>query len=569
MAPQAALTPKLSDEGPATAATSPAGKPHAMATPSLPLPLNPPAAFMLRSAPPGLRRPSSSTSLPPRVTMSHAHTHVHQHGLAPMSDAGAAASAEMPPSPLSASNSLISIPSWVTSSLPMPLPSSSLETDAAPLASSLSSSMPIDVVAAATAASATAAATADLARMNLGDDGALDAAQLQQWLQQPETPVIILDMRSFMLYNQAQIKDAINVSVPTTILRRNQFSVALIEQGVSRPADRERWRNRAGAIVVLYEQTAQATQQNVTLVKLFHGLRAEGIVHSVYWLQGGFVPFKAEFPDACKECCPVASKLFRKIDLALACTAPKTANGQAATGPDEPVQIMQYLFLGGEKVASDRAMLHEYGIRRVLNAAVECEDSFPNEFKYLRLDMHDTPSQANLHLLLDKAAAFIDEARDANERVLVHCRAAQSRSVTVVLAYLMRTLHWPLQRAYAYVQKRRPAMSPNLGFMGFLTQYENLLKLAHPSILGTTPPPMTTRLPLATPALPSEATELALPARASAAQQQLLQLLQAVDARSACLQLDPLIAPAHPDHRMRALQHLSASAFEPMGFSPS
>ena len=58
----------------------------------------------------------------------------------------------------------------------------------------------------------------------------------------------------------------------------------------------------------------------------------------------------------------------------------------------------------------------------------------------------------------------------------MHCRAGQSRSVTVVLAYLMRTLGWTLTRAYSYVQRRRPSMSPNLGFMGQLTQYEVVLR---------------------------------------------------------------------------------------------
>lgn len=58
----------------------------------------------------------------------------------------------------------------------------------------------------------------------------------------------------------------------------------------------------------------------------------------------------------------------------------------------------------------------------------------------------------------------------------MHCRAGQSRSVTVVLAYLMRALRWSVTQAYNYVQRRRPAMSPNLGFMGHLSQYEMVLK---------------------------------------------------------------------------------------------
>jgi len=40
----------------------------------------------------------------------------------------------------------------------------------------------------------------------------------------------------------------------------------------------------------------------------------------------------------------------------------------------------------------------------------------------------------------------------------------------------MRTLNWDLSRAYSYVQRRRPAVSPNLGFMGQLQTYEQYLR---------------------------------------------------------------------------------------------
>lgn len=61
--------------------------------------------------------------------------------------------------------------------------------------------------------------------------------------------------------------------------------------------------------------------------------------------------------------------------------------------------------------------------------------------------------------------------------MLVHCRGGRSRSATIVIAYLMRTFNWSLQQAYDFVQARNPKISPNLGFMGQLINFENRLRM--------------------------------------------------------------------------------------------
>lgn len=54
----------------------------------------------------------------------------------------------------------------------------------------------------------------------------------------------------------------------------------------------------------------------------------------------------------------------------------------------------------------------------------------------------------------------------------VHCKAGKSRSVTVVLAYLIHANAWTLKTAYAYVAERRKGISPNIGFVAELMQFE-------------------------------------------------------------------------------------------------
>lgn len=54
----------------------------------------------------------------------------------------------------------------------------------------------------------------------------------------------------------------------------------------------------------------------------------------------------------------------------------------------------------------------------------------------------------------------------------MHCRAGKSRSVTVVLAYLIHANAWTLKTSYAYVAERRHGISPNIGFVAELIQFE-------------------------------------------------------------------------------------------------
>lgn len=65
-----------------------------------------------------------------------------------------------------------------------------------------------------------------------------------------------------------------------------------------------------------------------------------------------------------------------------------------------------------------------------------------------------------------------DDARLHSAPVYVHCKAGKSRSVTVVLAYLIHANAWTLKTAYAYVAERRKGISPNIGFVAELMSFE-------------------------------------------------------------------------------------------------
>ena len=101
----------------------------------------------------------------------------------------------------------------------------------------------------------------------------------------------------------------------------------------------------------------------------------------------------------------------------------------------------------------------------------------PGSERYHQECFHDledlaTPSQAPsleaVARILQYAAGF-----DHDDRVLVHCTAGISRSTAVAILVLVRHGMAP-ERAFAHVERLRPAMSPN---MLILEHGERLLRL--------------------------------------------------------------------------------------------
>jgi hypothetical protein len=143
-----------------------------------------------------------------------------------------------------------------------------------------------------------------------------------------------------------------------------------------------------------------------------------------------------------------------------------------------PTQILDYLYLGSQDDALDLAMLKKHGITKVINLSESGPrpDCVANdEHHFLRIPIKDSYA-AKLLPHLDRAFDFIEDARETNQKVLVHCLAGISRSATLAIAYVMRSRHLASDEAYRFVKARRPSISPNFNFMGQLLEYEKQLR---------------------------------------------------------------------------------------------
>ncbi len=96
----------------------------------------------------------------------------------------------------------------------------------------------------------------------------------------------------------------------------------------------------------------------------------------------------------------------------------------------------------------------------------------PDAVENLWCNIADTPSD-DLTPVMKKALPFIRNAlQQEGKRVLVHCSRGQSRSGSVVIAYLMEHYNIGFYKALDMARERRRGVNPNSGFRSQLYESE-------------------------------------------------------------------------------------------------
>eukprot|EP00484_Ammonia_sp_Unknown_P011405 CAMPEP_0197078498 /NCGR_PEP_ID=MMETSP1384-20130603/213151_1 /TAXON_ID=29189 /ORGANISM="Ammonia sp." /LENGTH=583 /DNA_ID=CAMNT_0042517365 /DNA_START=60 /DNA_END=1812 /DNA_ORIENTATION=+ len=142
-----------------------------------------------------------------------------------------------------------------------------------------------------------------------------------------------------------------------------------------------------------------------------------------------------------------------------------------------PPQIMDGLYLGSIGAAKNLEWLKKNGITHILCVAGGIGPCFPKQFQYKVVEIDDAATE-DIATHFESCYEFIENAiHEQNGRVLVHCFAGMSRSVTVVSAYLMKKKRIYAVSALKFVKLRRPQANPNAGFIVQLIKYQDVIGL--------------------------------------------------------------------------------------------
>ena len=128
--------------------------------------------------------------------------------------------------------------------------------------------------------------------------------------------------------------------------------------------------------------------------------------------------------------------------------------------------IPNFLYLSSYNAAKNKNLLEKYKITHILNCAADfCENIYEQENKYTYLSFYlKDHVLENIECIFYECIKFIENAKEKGGRVLVHCIQGISRSVTIVMAYLIFKNKFTYDKAFNIVQNKREISSPNFGF---------------------------------------------------------------------------------------------------------
>ncbi len=101
---------------------------------------------------------------------------------------------------------------------------------------------------------------------------------------------------------------------------------------------------------------------------------------------------------------------------------------------------------------------------------------------------------SSLYVYFDLVADKIHEIHQNGGKILVYCRAGQSRSAALCMAYFIKYHKLSFDDAFQYVKARRPIIHPNIGFVRQLKEFREKCKKAE--LLPPPPPPVIAPPPL-------------------------------------------------------------------------
>lgn len=108
--------------------------------------------------------------------------------------------------------------------------------------------------------------------------------------------VLILDLRVSTQYAQSHVRDALNLCIPTTLLKRPSFNVQKLADTFKDDEQRARFGNwRSSKYIIVYDNNSNKIKDATICLNMVKKFQAEGYQGTLYIVQGGMSEFAKRF----------------------------------------------------------------------------------------------------------------------------------------------------------------------------------------------------------------------------------------------------------------------------------
>lgn len=133
-------------------------------------------------------------------------------------------------------------------------------------------------------------------------------------------------------------------------------------------------------------------------------------------------------------------------------------------------EITDQIWVGSYGDATNDVILSERKITHVIT----CADEFPSSIirSGYRIPIVDDVADVKTKKYFLEAASVLDRWVREGNKIMVHCFAGMSRSVSVVITYFMVYKGWSYDVAYMHLKQRRFQTNPHRDFIPILKEIE-------------------------------------------------------------------------------------------------
>jgi len=137
-------------------------------------------------------------------------------------------------------------------------------------------------------------------------------------------------------------------------------------------------------------------------------------------------------------------------------------------------EIIPQLYLGAQWNASCERELKYFNIEAIVNCAIEIKGkqlkkTVGPHYKHLQWDDQITE---NIFPDLEPTVQWIKRYIDTGKKILIHCAQGRSRSVSLIIAYLIQYHQWTYEKSLKWIKKFQPSAKPNESFIQQLLRFE-------------------------------------------------------------------------------------------------
>ncbi|GAB1313691.1 phosphotyrosine-specific ptp2-like protein [Madurella fahalii] len=133
----------------------------------------------------------------------------------------------------------------------------------------------------------------------IGGPAMISPAELKDLLEKDKgAGVLLLDLRVSPQFTQARVRGALNLCIPTTLLKRATFNLQKLQQTFQADQDQEKFSHwREAKHLVAYDASSSDKRDAVSALNMIKKFTNEGYSGSTSILRGGFNAFATAFPD--------------------------------------------------------------------------------------------------------------------------------------------------------------------------------------------------------------------------------------------------------------------------------